>query len=97
MFPVTEDRQLLGCVSTREVKAVPREEWDQLTVRDIAKTCSPENTIDPDRDAVKALALMQRTGNGRLMVTHHGRLVGILVLKDLLHFLSLKIDLEDVD
>jgi CBS domain-containing protein len=63
MFPVTEDGQLIGCVSTREVKAVPREQWDQLIVRDIAKACSPENTIDPDQDAVKALTLMQRTGN----------------------------------
>jgi CBS domain-containing protein len=97
MFPVTEDGQLIGCVSTREVKAVPREQWDQLIVRDIAKACSPENTIDPDQDAVKALTLMQRTGNGRLVVTQQGRLVGVLALKDLLHLLSLKIDLEDVD
>ena len=97
MFPVTDDGELVGCVSTREVKAVPREQWDRRTVREIAKACSPENTIDPDLDALKALALMQRTGNGRLMVTQQGRLVGILVLKDLLHLLSLKIDLRDVD
>jgi Zn-dependent protease/CBS domain-containing protein len=97
MFPVTDDGELVGCVSTREVKAVPREQWDRRTVREIAKACSPENTIDPDLDALKALALMQRTGNGRLMVTQQGRLVGILVLKDLLRFLSLKIDLRDVD
>jgi predicted transcriptional regulator len=84
-------------VSTREVRAVPREQWDQLTVRQIAKACSPDNTIDAEQDAVKALARMQRTDNGRLMVTQRGRLVGVLVLKDLLHFLSLKIDLEDAD
>jgi Zn-dependent protease/CBS domain-containing protein len=97
MFPVTQNGRLIGCVSAREVKAVPREQWDQLTVREIAKECSPENTIDRDQDAVKALALMQRTNNGRLMVTQQGQLVGVLVLKDLLHFLSLKIDLGDVE
>jgi Zn-dependent protease/predicted transcriptional regulator len=96
MFPVTGEGKLIGCVSTREVKAVPRERWDRLTVQEIAKPCSPENTIDANQDAVKALALMQRTGKGRLMVTQQGRLVGILALKDLLHFLSLKIDLEGV-
>jgi hypothetical protein len=31
------------------------------------------------------------------VVTQQGRLVGVLALKDLLHLLSLKIDLEDVD
>ncbi len=30
------------------------------------------------------------------MVTEHDRLVGILVLKDMLKFLSLKLDLEDI-
>ena len=96
MYPVTEGGKLIGSVSTREVKAVPREQWDQLTVRELAKACSPDNTIDAEQDAVKALARMQRTHNGQLMVTQRGRLVGVLVLKDLLHFLSLKIDLEDV-
>jgi Zn-dependent protease len=93
MFPVVEGERLIGCVSTREVKALSRERWGQVPVREIAKPCSPDNTIDPDEDAVKALALMQRTGNGRLMVVERGRLVGILALKDLLRFLSLKIDL----
>ena len=45
---------------------------------------------------LKALALMQRTGNGQAHGDATGRLVGILVLKDLLHLLSLKIDLQDV-
>jgi CBS domain-containing protein len=37
---------------------------------------------------------MHRTGNGRLLVTEHGALVGIVTLKDMLKFLSIKLDLE---
>jgi CBS domain-containing protein len=43
---------------------------------------------------MKALSVMSRTGNSRLMVVDKGRLVGVITLKDMLKFLDLKIDLE---
>jgi Zn-dependent protease/predicted transcriptional regulator len=94
LFPVTENDRLLGCVTTHQVKEVPREQWDLRTVRGIAAPCSEENTIAADQDAVDALSLMQRTNNSRLMVTEDGRLVGIIALKDLLKLFALKMDLE---
>jgi Zn-dependent protease/CBS domain-containing protein len=95
MFPVADNGALHGCVTTKEIKDVPREEWDRRTVAEIAKPCSAENTIAPDEDAVKALAKMQRGGASRLMVVDRGELVGVLTLKDLLRFISMKLDLED--
>jgi Zn-dependent protease len=94
MYPVLQEGKLVGCVSTREVKEIPRSEWDQHTVKEISKSCTGENTIPPDTDATAALALMNRTRNSRLMVVEDGRLLGIIALKDLLRFLSLKLDLE---
>lgn len=94
LFPVTSDDRLLGCVGIAEVKTVPREKWDWTAVRDIMAGCSAENTISPDEDAVRALSLMRRTGNSRLMVVRDGRLVGLVTLKDLLHLISIKMDLE---
>lgn len=95
MFPVVrEGGELVGCISTKEVKDVPREAWGARAVGDVAKACSGENTIRPDADATEALASMHRTGNSRLMVVDEGRLAGIIALKDLLKFLSLKLDLE---
>jgi CBS domain-containing protein len=38
---------------------------------------------------------MSRTGRSRLMVVEGGRLVGIVALKDLLRFLSVKIELDE--
>jgi len=76
------------------VKAISRDQWDQHTVKEVSTACSSENTISPDADATDALALMSRSGNSRLMVVEGERLVGIIALKDLLEFLSLKMDLE---
>lgn len=94
MFPVCDGDILLGCITPEQVKQVPRDQWPQQTVVQLIKLCTPENTISPQTDAVKALSIMSRTGNSRLLVVDEGRLVGIVTLKDMLKFLDLKIDLE---
>jgi Zn-dependent protease/CBS domain-containing protein len=95
MFPVVEDHdRLLGCITTRQIKDIPRAEWGRRTVGDVASQCTPENTIEPQADAMKALSIMKQTGASRLMVVEGGRLVGIIALKDLLELLSLKVELE---
>lgn len=94
MFPVTQEDRLVGCVSTRDVRQVAREDWERTTVRDIMGDCALENSITPDKDAVQALSQMSTSGNSRLLVVEGGQLVGIIALKDLLAFLSLKFDLE---
>lgn len=97
MFPVVENGDLIGCVTLSQIKQIPREEWEKLTVADILKQCSPENTITPEADALKALSIMNKTGNSRLMVVENGQLVGVISLKDLLGLLSLKVDLEGLE
>jgi CBS domain-containing protein len=63
-------------------------------VGEIALQCSPQNTIEPQVDATQALSIMARTGSGRLIVVEKGRIVGVITLKDMLKFLSLKLELE---
>ena len=95
MFPVVSDSNTLeGCVTADQVKAVPREEWPEHKVAEIVKPCSPENTITPDTDSVEAIKLMNRSGNTKLMVVEGQRLVAVIALRDLLNFLSRKLELE---
>lgn len=97
MYPVASDSRLIGCIRAKQVSSVPREEWDRRTVRDVLTPCSAENTVSADTDAIKALSIMKRTGNSRLLVTEKDRLIGILVMKDMLKFFSLKLDLEQIE
>ena len=94
-YPVFDGPRLVGCVTTRGIKSVPKGDWDRLTVSEILEPCSEENSIGPDEDAMVALSRMNRTGRGRLMVVEGGELLGIIALKDLMEFLSLKLDLEE--
>jgi len=93
MFPVLDDGRLVGCVTSRDIKEIPKEEWGRETVGQIAVRCPPEAIIGPQTDAVKALAIMNQTSLSRLLVAEDDRLVGILTLKDLLAFLSLKVEM----
>jgi CBS domain-containing protein len=95
LYPVVEGDRLVGCVTTADIKRLPREEWDRQTVGAIAQRQCEENTIAPTTDAMAALAAMSRGRASRLMVVDGDRLVGILTLKDLLEFFSLKMELEE--
>jgi len=96
LFPVVDDAgRLIGCVTARQVRELPRDEWDRQTVGALAARCNPENTVGTDTDAMEALSRMNRTGVSRLMVVDGDRLLGILTLKDLLRFFALKMELEE--
>jgi len=95
MVPVVEDGRLAGCVSVKDVKAVPREQWAATTVSEIMQPCSAATAIAPDMDAMEVLSAMHRTQNGRFLVMEGERLVGVVTLKDMLKFLSVKLDLEE--
>ncbi len=94
MFPVVEGDQLVGCISLNQVKEIPREQWTLKQVNEVMARCSAENTIEPDEDALEALARMNRSKSSRLMVVEEGKILGMIALKDMMKFISFKLDLE---
>jgi len=95
MFPVVNDsHELLGCVTTKQVKDIPRDEWNQYSVQAVMQPYNPQDAVTPDTDSVEALAIMKRSQSSRLMVVEDGRLVAVLALKDLLEYLSSKLEME---
>lgn len=95
MFPVVDGARLVGLITTGEVKALPREQWEGRTVADIMRPVGPETAVAPAEDAIAVLSKMNRSGQSRLLVAEGDRLVGVVTLKDMLSFLSLKLELEE--
>ncbi len=93
-FPVVRGERLVGSIGLSEVRDVPREERDRTRVEDACEERIKENTIEADMKADEALNRMQQSRTGRLMVTEGDRLVGMLVLKDLLRYLDVRSELE---
>lgn len=95
MYPVVDtDGTVVGCVTTKQVREVSPDGRTTTTVRDIAAPRNEDTAINVDADSMQALSVMSRTGASRLMVMEGDDLVGIIALKDLLQFLSLKVELE---
>ena len=94
LYPVVSDGDLLGCVTLSQVKQIPKQEWATSRVSELVKQCDNGNTIDASADAIDALSRMSKEQVSRLMVVKDDKLVGMVSLKDLLKFLSLKMELE---
>jgi CBS domain-containing protein len=95
MFPVSSNGHVAGIIGTNVLGRYPRSEWSQHTVDEAMIRDLDSIRVSPGTDALEALGLMQRTGSSRLLVMDDDHLVGIVSLKDLLHFLELKIELEE--
>lgn len=93
-FPVSQGTQLLGVIGLKETQGVETSKWEMVAVGEVMTPISDDLTIDIDADAMEALKKMHRGGRSRLIVTDQGQLAGVIVLKDLLELLALKMTLE---
>jgi Zn-dependent protease/CBS domain-containing protein len=95
VYPVVEQPDnLVGCVTTQDVRQVPREEWDVRHVSEFTKPCSENNTISPDADALKALNKIQESGGTGLLVTDHNHLLAVISPRDVMNFIAAKLQLR---
>ena len=95
MFPVVEGSTLLGAVTIDDIREIPREDWGEVTVREVMKPRSDENTIEAGAETEKLLTAMMHPGRQtRYLVVEGDRLVGIIALKDVLELIALKMEIE---
>ncbi len=94
-YPVTEGERIIGIITLKQVKEVPRNQWVEKTVREVMMPMREEIMLDPDGEAVDALQKMIRTGEGRLPIVKDGKVVGMITRKDILNLLEIKTDLGE--
>lgn len=94
-YPVTEGDIVVGIITLKKVKEVPRDQWTEKTVREVMTPIREEIILDPDSEAVDALQKMIRTGEGRLPVVKDGKAVGMITRRDILNLLEIKTDLTE--
>ena len=95
MFPVVDGENLLGCISIEHIRKIPRDDWQNKTVREIMDPSSATNTVSANMQTEKLLATMIRPDTpSRYMVVDDDQLVGVISLKDLLELIALKLEVE---
>jgi predicted transcriptional regulator len=78
-----------GIVTLKEIKNVPREQWNTVTVGEIAAPHEQKHEISADDDAWKALEMMLNEDQGRLLVTEEGRMIGLITRNGIAQYIQL--------
>jgi Zn-dependent protease/CBS domain-containing protein len=94
LYPVTEKEKLVGYISLKEVKSLPKEKWNSTLVESIMVPRSAFQTVSPQASALQALDLMQQSDEPTLLVAEGSQLVGILTAQSLFKVISVKLELD---
>lgn len=89
-FPVMEGERMLGLVCLEDVRKVPREDWEHLTVGEIMTQSNQLDIVTAREDASEALERLTRRDVRQVPVLEDGRLVGLLRRRDILKWLQLR-------
>jgi Zn-dependent protease/CBS domain-containing protein len=87
-FPVIEGDRVAGMVSLEDVRKVPREAWDTITVSQIMTRADQLAVVTPQEAASEALDQLERSNVRQAPVVQDGRLVGLLRRSDIMRWLQ---------
>lgn len=93
-FPVVENEQMIGLVCLEDIRRVPRDQWDHLTVGDIMTRAGQLDVVAAREDASEALEKLTRRDVRQIPVVDNGHLVGLLRRRDILKWLDVQSSAE---
>ena len=89
-FPVLdEDGRLVGLLAFNDLKAIPRERWNSVTVAETMTPRRPQIESQSDESIAAALGRMTQEDQDRLVVTDGEKVVGLLSRSCIARFLEL--------
>ncbi len=88
-FVVVQDGHFAGLITSAEVRAVARDQWEQTSLQSIMRPVRELRAIAPDMPVVKALELMARENLAQLPVISAGALEGIFSRAQVMRYLQL--------
>jgi Zn-dependent protease/CBS domain-containing protein len=93
-FAVEDRGRLVGLITPRDVGAIPRERWDEITVREAMRPLEELHIITPDTPVMDALKLMVGKDVNQLPVIANGTLQGILSRSHLMQLMQARSELQ---
>ncbi len=93
-FIVEEDGQIIGLITSHEVKDIERQKWPYTTVDDVMRPLDQLHTITADTPVAEALERMGREDVNQLPVVRDGRLSGVVSRGHILRMLQTRAELN---
>ena len=92
-YPVLDGENIVGIITLKQVREIPRNEWNERMARDVMTPLREEILLNPEEEVTGALQKMVRSGEGRLPVLKDGKVVGMVSRRDILQLLEIKTEL----
>lgn len=80
----------IGLVTLKQIANVPRADWSNKLVLDVASPLADVHVVSSDAPLVEAMGDLNTKGGGRLLVVDEGRLVGIVSPSDIARLLEVE-------
>ena len=90
-FPVITNihsKKLIGVISIHDIKAFPRDQWDNITVGEIVKSISDAEIVSEDIEVSEAIKQMTKSNSGHLVLIAGGRIKGMLTKTDVMNYMQ---------
>lgn len=88
-FPVVKDGNLLGFLTLKEIRNVPRDRWQEVIVSEVFLPHNERWEVSEDDDALKALEIMISEDTGRLVVLKDGRVEGLITRNGIARYVQI--------
>ena len=86
-FLVTDDGELKGILTLRNIKAVSQLKWEITRVRDVMTPAEKLKVAYPDQDILSVLEQMDENSISQMPVVNEGRVVGLVTRDNLIRLL----------
>jgi Zn-dependent protease/predicted transcriptional regulator len=86
-YPVIKDGRVIGLIDIERANDVPREQWAQVTVGEVASKSLENAVVRPEASVDSILPRLEPGGPGAVLVVEDGRLAGIVTRSDVISLL----------
>lgn len=88
-FPVLDDGKILGFVTLKEIKDIPRDQWGSVPLSRILVPHDRRWELSLRQDVMHALQMMLQEDKGRIVVTEDDALVGLITRNGIARYLQI--------
>jgi CBS domain-containing protein len=93
-FPVIERGRLVGVISLKEIKGLPKDRWTSMRTREVMQVLDDSLTISENDEISAAFERMAQEDKARLLVTDNSGLIGLVTRSGIARYLQIKGELK---
>lgn len=94
-FPVRRMDSWAGIVTINDIKAIPRDQWQERLVIEVTRELTEDMQVSPDQTVSSTLEKLAKNGVGRVLVLDdEENLLGIVSNTDVLNYIRIHTQLE---